>query len=331
MSITRSSHAPRGRSPLGWLLAASLAACRGRAAPSAGPSPAPAAEPPLVAVGSAPLAVTARQSGWELGRVSWAAADREGLIYLLQRGEKADAVVVVARDGRVVRSWGRGMYGVAHSIRVDPQGNVWTTDANTSIVRKFSPEGKELLTIDLGPTPAACGERRWRTCGTTDVAFAPNGHVYVADGYWNARVVELTAEGRRVREWGTKGAGRGELDTPHSIVVDERGVVYVADRGNDRVQRFTLEGRWLGEWRTPGSPFSLALVGGTLWMGVGRRTPAGALQPTLVKADARTGRVSGYAVVAGGHGLGALPSGGELLIDVGSTVHVVPVGTGWPR
>ena len=263
--------------------------------------------------------------------MSWAAADRSGLIYLLQRGEKADPVIVVGRDGRVLRSWGPRAVGVPHSIRIDPEGNVWTTNSNTSVVAKYSPEGKALLTIDLGPTPEACRERRWRACGTTDVAFAPNGHVYVADGYWNARVVEFTADGRKVREWGTKGAGRGEFDTPHSIVIDERGVVYVADRENGRVQRFDLGGRWLGEWRTIGNPYSLALAGGTMWMGVGQRTPAGALQPTLVKVDARTGRASAYAVVAGGHGLGVLPGGDTLLMDVGPTVHVIPARAGWPR
>src|SRR5262245_2952370 len=63
------------------------------------------------------------------GVVSWVAADRNGLIYLLQRGDKADPVVVVDRTGRVVRSWGKGMYTTPHAIRVDPQGNIWTTDA----------------------------------------------------------------------------------------------------------------------------------------------------------------------------------------------------------
>ena len=80
------------------------------------------------------LKPVAPQAGWEIGMVSWVASDKNGLIYLLQRGEKADPVVVMSRDGKVVRSWGKGMYTMPHAIRVDPQGNVWTTDAASSMV-----------------------------------------------------------------------------------------------------------------------------------------------------------------------------------------------------
>ena len=101
----------------------------------------------------AALVVTPPRPGWELGMVSWVAAGRDGTVYLLQRGDKADPIVAVNRDGTVLRSWGRGLYLMPHAIRVDAGGNIWTTDAATSHVRKFTPDGRELLDIAVGDSP----------------------------------------------------------------------------------------------------------------------------------------------------------------------------------
>jgi DNA-binding beta-propeller fold protein YncE len=310
------------------LILALAAACRGPRSNTSGSAAAPVrtSAPDSFTVSSSTLAVTPPHEGWQLGRVSWAAADRNGLIYLLQRGDKADPIVVVNREGKVVRSWGKGLYSVPHSIRVDREGNVWTTDALSSDVRKFSPDGKLLLTIAVGDVPADCIARNRRMCGTSDVAVARDGHVYITDGYWNARVLEYTADGRKLREWGTKGTAPGQFNLPHSIVIADDGTVYVADRDNSRVQRFDPSGRFLGEWRTDGDPFSLELVSGIMWLGVGRRLESGTFQPTLMKADPITGRRGGIVVVAGGHGLAALPGGNELVIDVGSTAQLLSIG-----
>src|SRR5271170_838296 len=75
-----------------------------------------------------------------LGTVSSLAADRNGVIYVLQRGDKPDPVLAVDRQGRLLRSWGRGMFTVPHSLRVDADGNIWTVDAGSSVVLKFSPQ-----------------------------------------------------------------------------------------------------------------------------------------------------------------------------------------------
>ena len=104
------------------------------------------------------------------------------------------------RDGTVLRSWGKGLYVMPHAIRVDPAGNVWTTDAASSHVRKFSPEGRELLDIAVGGQPTPC---RNNFCGTTDVAFAANGHLFIADGYANAR--DPRVHGRRARRCASGG------------------------------------------------------------------------------------------------------------------------------
>jgi DNA-binding beta-propeller fold protein YncE len=159
-------------------------------------------------------------------------------------------------------SWGKGLYSTPHAIRVDPQGNVWTADAASSRVYKFTPDGTLLLTIEVGGQPTPCGN----FCGTTDMAFAGDGHVFIADGYRNARILEYTAEGKKVSEWGRAGTGPGEFRLPHSIQIDERGIIYVADRENGRIQRFDRSGKFLGEWTQYGKTFGLALVGDALWL-----------------------------------------------------------------
>jgi hypothetical protein len=105
--------------------------------------------------------------GWESGAVSWVAVDGEGSIYELQRGYKADPVVVLDREGKVLRSWGKGDYKIPHSIRIDPTGNVWTVDAGSSVVIKYSPLGEKLMTITVGEQP----ENGSSFNGTTDIAL----------------------------------------------------------------------------------------------------------------------------------------------------------------
>src|SRR6266540_3371270 len=96
------------------------------------------------------------REGWQLGMVSWIAVDPRGLIFLLQRGDKADPVVAIDRDGRVLHSWGKGLYTMPHAIRIDPEGNVWTADAATSMVYKFTPQGRKLMEIAVGGQPSPC-------------------------------------------------------------------------------------------------------------------------------------------------------------------------------
>src|SRR5262249_47824397 len=101
---------------------------------------------PKLPVEEVPLAARLPNAG-DLGIVSSIAADRNGIIYILQRGDKADPVIVLDHDGHILRSWGKGMYAVPHSIRVDPDGNIWTVDAGSSVLLKFTPEGKKLQEI----------------------------------------------------------------------------------------------------------------------------------------------------------------------------------------
>lgn len=262
---------------------------------------------PKLPLQSGALDVTPPSPGWALGMVSWVAAGPDGLIYLLQRGEDADPVIVVDRNGTIVRSWGKGLYTTPHAIRIDPQGNVWTTDAASSMVYKFSPQGSKLLEIEVGGQPTPCG----RFCSTTDVAFSPDGQIFIADGYRNARILEYTPQGTRVREWGTAGTGPGQFRLPHSIQIDGNGVIYVADRENGRIQRFDLEGRYQGEWSQYGKTFGLTLDGDAIWLSSIPRGP-NSVPGWLIKVDRRSGNVLGTVDSEGNHGMDVVPNG-ELL------------------
>lgn len=274
---------------------------------------------PVLAGASAEITFVAPEEGWEMGRISWVAVDQSGSIYVFHRGEKADPIVVVNREGRVLRSWGKGLFSVPHSLRIDAKGNVWTTDAQTSTVRKFSADGRPLLAIEVGDVPGACD---WPTRGTTDVAFAPNGHVYVADGYTNARIVEFSPEGRKVREWGARGDGRSEFVLPHSIAIDDNGTVHVADRENGRIQRFSLDGQWVGQTFVGGKPFTIAVTPDGMWVDVRVLNSAKRPQATLVRLK-QDGTVTGRMIAPGGHGSVALPGGRQLLVPSGNKLFLV--------
>jgi DNA-binding beta-propeller fold protein YncE len=255
-----------------------------------------------------PLAAQAAGAGWESGFVSWVAVDGKGTIYEIQRGEKADPVLVLNREGKVLRSWGKGNYKIPHSIRIDPRGNVWTVDAQASTVIEYSPLGEKLMTIEVGEQP----ETRSAFNGTTDIAFGPGGHLFITDGYGNARVLEYTADGKRLKQWGKRGTGPGEFHLPHAIQIDEEGTIYVADRENGRIQKFDLQGRFLGEIPHLGRTYSLKLAGGVLWAGMQPLNEPTGAAGWVVKLDPKTGKMLGHLDVSEDHGLHSveqMPSG----------------------
>jgi hypothetical protein len=264
------------------------------------------------------LAVAGTSAGFEIGMVSWLANDGKGTIYLLQRGDKADPVIAVDLHGRILRSWGKGLFALPHAIRLDPAGNVWTVDANSSMIYKFSPAGQKLLEISVGGQPTGS---RSAFVGTTDIAFGPRGRIFIADGYGNARILEYTSDGKKVREWGKPGIGPGEFRLPHSIAVDPSGVIYVADRENGRIERFTLDGKYLGEWNI-GKTYSLKLVGDALWAGMHPVDEPTASPGWLVKLDRKTGAILGYVTVPEKSGLHSVEvtSSGEPMTVVANHV-----------
>lgn len=243
--------------------------------------------------------------------VSWLAVDAKGLIYELQRGDDADPVLVLDAEGTLLRSWGKGDYTIPHSIRIDPEGNVWTVDAGSSIVIKYSPLGKKLMTIAVGERPKTSNA----FSGTTDIAFAPNGHLYITDGYGNARVLEYTAAGKRINQWGKPGTGPGEFNLPHAIQIGPDGIIYIADRENGRIQEFDLDGKFLSEIPHLGRTYSLKLAGNALWAGMQPLDEPIGSPGWLVKFDRKTGTMVGHIDVAQQralHSVEQMPSGDPL-------------------
>ncbi len=229
-----------------------------------------------------------------LGDVSATAVDTHGNIYIFHRpkeGTVLDPIVVIDSKGRFLRSFGKGSNPMAHGIKIDPAGNLWTVDAHTSVIRKYTPEGRLLLEVSVGGIPDP--DRPF--CGATDVAFRKDGHFYVSDGYCNARVIEYAADGTRVREWGTKGTDRGEFRLVHDIAVADDGTIVVADRENGRVQWFDPEGQYVGEKHFGGQLFS-AQIGpdGMIYVGThGRGTPGYDVDSNVFEFDRKTGKIIG--------------------------------------
>jgi DNA-binding beta-propeller fold protein YncE len=263
------------------------------------------------------LAAQPLSSSWESGAVSGVAVDSKGMIYEIQRGEKADPVIVLDRNGTILRSWGKGDFKIPHSIRIDPAGNVWTVDAASSMVIEYSPLGKKLMTITVGEQP----DNGSPFDGTTDVAFGPSGHIFITDGYGNARVLEYTAEGKRLRQWGEPGTVPGDFNLPHAIQITDKGIIFVADRENGRIEKFDLRGNFLGEVAHLGRVYSLKLTGGALWASMGSfDQPPGSAPCWIVKLDPQSGKILGHLDVPedhGGHSLEVMPSG-EPLITLGN-------------
>jgi DNA-binding beta-propeller fold protein YncE len=240
-----------------------------------------------------------------VGTVSSVAMDRPGVIYVLQRGDKADPVIAVNKEGQTLHSWGKGMFTVPHSVRVDADGNIWTVDAGSSVILKFTPEGKKLQEISVGEMAVGDKCAFPTLCGTTDIAFGPNGRLFISDGYGNARILEYSADGQRVKVWGRAGTGPGQFQIPHGIAYD-RNILYVADRGNSRVQRFDLTGRYLGEWTNLGRPFALKVSGGALWVS------SMFAKPAILKVDLATGKILGQIESPGPHSID-VSEAGELV------------------
>jgi len=193
--------------------------------------------------------------GYGTGAVSAVATDRQGRVFVFQRAP--EPVLIFQRDGTFVRAWGAGEFTSPHGCRFDPEGNLWLTDNADHRVLKYTPEGKLLATFG---TKGQAGEDATHFNKPTDIAFAPNGDVYISDGYGNSRVVRFSHEGKYLGAWGRKGTGEGEFNLPHSVVIDRTGKVYVADRENARVQVFTPEGKFLTQWHDTGHPYGLYLT-----------------------------------------------------------------------
>ena len=171
-------------------------------------------------------------------------------------------VMVFDREGRLIESWEQWnhLFSHPHHIMInpyDPDKHVWIVDAGSDQVFKFTNDGKELVMV-LGESRVP-GDDQTHFRTPTGIAFLPTGDFYVSDGYINTRVVKFSKDGNYLMEWGKPGTGPGEFNTVHAIAVDAKGRVYVADRGNSRIQVFDPNGNYLDQWRDIRFPLFIAI------------------------------------------------------------------------
>ena len=157
-------------------------------------------------------------------------------------------------------------WGSATGVDVDAQGNVWVTDRGSMQAFKFSPDGKLLMT--LGKKGVKGDNTSHDTFnGMADLAVAKNGDILIADGEGpNTRVAKFTKDGKFIKWWGGKGTDPGQFNVPHSIALDSKGRVYVADRSNNRIQIFDQGGKFLRQWTNFGTPWGLFIKGDTIYV-----------------------------------------------------------------
>ena len=201
-----------------------------------------------------------------LGEVSGVAVNSKGHIFVFSRGNTngpayaaaAAQILEFDHDGKYVREIGKNLYAwsFAHTVRVDKDDNLWATDKGSDMVIKFDPQGRVVMVFgrkqeasDEGteplrhpkpPLPPVDGMFRQ----VTDVTWDQAGNGFISDGYINSRVAKVSKEGRWMKSFGEPGDQPGQLNTPHSIAADNQGNIYVADRGNARIQVFDSDGNF---------------------------------------------------------------------------------------
>jgi sugar lactone lactonase YvrE len=215
------------------------------------------------------------ENGKNLGEVLGVALNSKGDVFILNHpgtattgplyGNASTEILQYDSKGHFVREIGHGVYalGYSHSIRIDRYDNIWVVDKGTDSVIKFAPNGKVLMNLgrraegfdSLNIEHARQSEARtvdgWLG-GPTDVTWDQDDNIYVSDGYINSRIAKYDKYGDWITSWGKYGKGGQQanenpynIDNPHNLQADRDGNIYVADRGNRRIQVFDRNGKFL--------------------------------------------------------------------------------------
>jgi sugar lactone lactonase YvrE len=206
----------------------------------------------------APAPVTL-PDGMTMGAAASVAFDAKGHLFVLTRGDKT--FFEFNPDGTFIRAFGDKLFTRSHGLRIDSEGNLWATDVGGHVVVKLNREGQALLTIgtrgEAGEWNEATGSRKLNQ--PNDVVIAANGDVFVAQGHTpgaagDARVLKFDKAGKFITSWGGKGSGPGQFQVAHGIAIDAKGLVWVADRENQRIQVFQQDGTFVREIKYKGLP-----------------------------------------------------------------------------
>jgi DNA-binding beta-propeller fold protein YncE len=287
------------------------------------------------------------------GEVAGVAVNSKRHVFVFSRGNTdgpaygaaAAQLLEFDADGKFIREIGRHLYAwsFAHSVKVDSEDNIWVADKGSDMVIKFNPEGRvemvfgrkqeasdegtEPLRHPKPPLPPVDGMFRQ----VTDMAWDASGNTYISDGYINSRVAKIDKGGRWLKSWGEPGDGPGQFNTPHSIAVDAQGRVYLADRGNRRIQVFDGEGKFLRQITidVPVDPNARPAIGNKPSATTGAMAPgapwAVCITPgpnqVLFSSDGFPGRI--YKLSLDGRVLGVLGESGKQLKQFGWVHEIV--------
>jgi DNA-binding beta-propeller fold protein YncE len=282
-----------------------------------------------------------------LGEATGVAVNSKGHIFVFSRGNTtgpaysaaAAQLLEFAPDGKFLREIGHNLYAwsFAHTVKIDKDDNIWAADKGSDMVIKFNPEGRVVLVFgrkqeasDEGteplkhvkpPLPPIDGLFRQ----VTDVAWDSAGNTFISDGYVNSRIAKVDKDGNWLKSWGEPGDQPGQFNTPHSIAVDAQNHIYVADRGNRRIQVFDTEGKFLRQFTidVPNPPDARPAIGNKPTATTGTMSPGApwaiCITPgpnqVLYASDAFPGRI--YKLSLEGKVLGVLGKSGKQLGQFG--------------
>ena len=191
-------------------------------------------------------------AGVPTGAFASVAFDSKGHLYALNRGPKP--FMEFDASGKFIRSFGDGLFVRAHGLRIDGDGNIWATDVGGHVVMKLSPQGQVLLTLGTKGQAGMVNQ-------PNDVAIARNGDIFVAQGHTpgatgDPRVLKFDKTGKFITSWGGKGKEPGKFEVAHGIAIDAKGLLWVADRENQRIQVFDQNGTFVKQMNYAGLPCS---------------------------------------------------------------------------
>ena len=213
---------------------------------------------PAMDYAAVPSAVTL-PDGVTMGAAAAVAFDARGHLWVLTRG--AVAFFEFDEKGAYIRSFGEKLFTRAHGLRIDRDGNLWAGDVGAHTIRKFSRDGQLLLTLgtagEAGEWNEAAGSRKLNQ--PNDVVVADNGDIFVAQGHTpgpngDARVLKFDKTGKLLTQWGGKGTGPGQFVVAHGVAIDAKGLLWVTDRENQRIQVFDQKGTFIREMKYAGLP-----------------------------------------------------------------------------
>jgi DNA-binding beta-propeller fold protein YncE len=198
--------------------------------------------------------------GWSFFEVVDVDIDSKDRVFVFSRGPHP--VTIFDSDGSFINSWGEGLFDCPHGLTIGPDDSVWCVDNVGQTVQKFTPDGRLLLKLgNRGQAAEFMSGEPFNQ--PAKVAIEPEtGAVYVADGYGNARVHKYTADGKYLFSWGSSGVAPGEFNIVHSVCIDRKGWVYVADRESHRIQIFDEKGHYITQWNNLHRPCGFYITKG---------------------------------------------------------------------